>query len=65
MENNLWIATWNAYAGLPGYSEFNVSVAARTAVGTGPSFVVPTDRTHEGGKKDQILILCEMILNNG
>jgi len=55
VENNLCIATWNTYAGLQGYSIFTVSVAAQTAMGTGPSITVQTDRTPEGGKKDQIL----------
>jgi len=55
VENNQCIATWNTYAGLQGYSIYTVSVAAQTAVGTGPSITVRTDRTPEGGKKDQIL----------
>jgi len=56
VENNLCIDTWNTYAGLQGYSIFTVSVAAQTAMGTGPSITVQTDRTPEGvpGAPDDI-----------
>lgn len=46
---------WIIYAGLQGYSEFQVAVAAQTAVGTGPYFMVPPNKTLESGKILQVL----------
>ena len=45
-----WFIKWTTYAGLQGYSDFQVAVAAQTAVGTGPYFMVPPNKTLESGK---------------
>ena len=41
----------DCYSGLPGYVEYEVAIAAQTAVGTGPYYNVTNFTTPEDGKQ--------------
>ena len=51
MISNACILSWNCYSGLQGYVEYEVAIAAQTAVGTGPYYNVTNFTTPEDGKR--------------